>query len=393
MDQQDKINNQDGDKHQNSQSGEKQSNERQPHEQGRPRRRRRSRSAYSSDDRQQNMQQNNTQQQGLKSYFSRFRKSSKGVDNPWDLLEKVLTKSIIEQRRSRRWGIFFKSLIFVYLFALLFYMPLDNFLGGKSPTQLSEVTEPHVGVVNIQGVIAQDFEANADVIIGALKRAMENEQAKAVILSINSPGGSPVHAGRVYDAILKFKKDYTKPVYAVVDDIGASGAYYIAAGADEIYAYSTSLVGSIGVISAGFGLDKAIEKLGIERRVTTAGKHKDFLDPFAPLNQSNQVFWQDVLDGVYQVFVDSVKQTRGDKIKSADYDQVFSGLVFNGNQALKLGLIDGLGTVSSVSEEAFNLTTLVDYSHKEGIFDRFTEQLGLSFYERFVTRLSQVNLF
>ena len=382
------MNTQDGDKHQNSQSGERQSNE-----QSRPRRRRRSRPAYNSDDRQQSTQQNNTQQQGLKSYFSRFRKGSKGVDNPWDLLEKVLTKSITEQRRSRRWGIFFKSLIFVYLFALLFYMPLGNFLGGKNPTQLSEVTEPHVGVVKIQGVIAQDFEANADVIIGALKRAMENEQAKAVILSINSPGGSPVHSGRVYDAILKFKQDYAKPVYAVVDDIGASGAYYIAAGADEVYAYSTSLVGSIGVISAGFGLDKAIEKLGIERRVTTAGKHKDFLDPFAPLNKSNQVFWQSVLDGVYEVFVESVKQTRGDRIKPADYDQVFSGLVFNGNQALKLGLIDGLGTVSSVAEESFNLTTLVDYSHKEGIFDRFTEQLGLSFYERFVTRLSQVHLF
>lgn len=326
-------------------------------------------------------------------YFDRFRKKPRFSRNPWELLEKSLLASVTEQRRARRWGIFFKSLIFIYLFSLVFYNPLRHLLPTNEIATITSSSQPHIGIIKIQGTIGQDMEANAESITEGLKQAFANPQSKAIVLAINSPGGSPVHSGRIYDQIMKLKQESGKPVYAVISDLGASGAYYIAAAADQIYAYPTSLVGSIGVISAGFGFDQAMEKLGIERRLITSGKHKAFLDPFSPTDQENQVFWQNVLDGVHQVFISSVKKTRADKIKPVNYEQVFSGLVFNGTQALELGLIDHFGTVQSLAEDALELDNMIDYSQKKTPFDRLTEQLGIRLYQGFVHKITQLQWF
>jgi protease-4 len=286
----------------------------------------------------------------------------------WKLIEKTLLQMGVENRKSRRWGIFFKVLMFIYLFAVLFV-----FLGSDKNSL--ENAGPHVAVVDVKGVIADNEDANAKTIIKGLRASFKDPDTKAVILNVNSPGGSPVQAGYVYDEIKRLRKLHPDiKVYAVIADLGASGAYYIASAADEIYADKASLVGSIGVTASGFGFVDALKKIGVERRIFTSGKHKAFLDPFSPEKPDEVAFWHKVLDETHQQFIQKVREGRGDRLKETP--NMFSGLIWNGEQAVKLGLIDGLGSEDYVAREVIGVKNLVDFTPKPNPFDRFTQKLG-----------------
>ncbi|MGO1749105.1 MAG: S49 family peptidase [Marinobacter sp.] len=303
----------------------------------------------------------------------------------WKLIEKLVMSLQSEQRRSRRWGIFFKLLTFVYLFSLL--VIIWSPFGGS----LEAATSKHTALVEINGPISADELASADNIAGSLRAAFEEENAVAVILRINSPGGSPVQSGYVYDEIKRLREEYPeKKVYAVISDIGASGAYYIAAAADEIYANRASLVGSIGVVAGGFGFTGVMDKLGVERRLYTAGDNKAFLDPFSPEQEQEVVFWQSVLENTHQQFIEAVKKGRGDRL--ADDERLFSGLVWSGEKALELGLIDGLGSTSHVARQIIGQEDLVDYSRRKGPLLDFVDQLGLSFGQGVASQLVESRL-
>jgi protease-4 len=298
-----------------------------------------------------------------------------GEAKSWKLLEKTLLASVHEQRRARRWGIFFKLLTFVYLFGLvylfspLFHSDKSSALGSGSYTALIE----------IRGLIADKEAASADNLVGSLRAAFDDKKVKGVILRINSGGGSPVQSGYVWDEIKRLRGLHPDvKVYAVISDIGASGAYYIASAADQIYADKASLVGSIGVTAAGYGFVGTMEKLGVERRAYTSGEHKSFLDPFQPAKPEETAFWQGVLDTTHNQFIDVVKKGRGDRLKFQQHPELFSGLIWNGEQALQLGLIDGLGNASSVARDVIGEQELVDFSVEDSPFDRFSKKLGAS---------------
>ncbi len=289
----------------------------------------------------------------------------------WKLIEKLVMSLQSEQRKSRRWGIFFKLLTFGYLFALLFMI--------RSPLGdgLEAAAGKHTAVVEVNGTISAEELASADNIVGSLRSAFEAEKAVAVIMRINSPGGSPVQSGYIYDEMMRLRGEYPdKKLYAVISDIGASGAYYIAAAAEEIYADKASLVGSIGVVAGGFGFTDAMEKLGVDRRLYTAGENKAFLDPFSPENEQEVEFWEQVLETTHKQFIESVREGRGDRL--ADDDRLFSGLVWSGEQALELGLIDGLGSTSFVARQIVGQEELVDYSRHKSAFEDIVDQLGVS---------------
>ncbi len=303
----------------------------------------------------------------------------------WKLIEKLVMSLQSEQRKSRRWGIFFKLLTFIYLFAILLLL---KFPLGES---LQSAVGDHTALIEITGTIAADELASADNIVGSLRRAFEDPEAKAVILRINSGGGSPVQSGYVYDEIVRLRNEYPdKKVYAVISDIGASGAYYIAAAADEIYADKASLVGSIGVVAGGFGFTGTMDKLGVERRLYTAGENKAFLDPFSPENPEEVTFWQDVLETTHRQFIEQVRAGRGDRL--ADDERLFSGLVWTGEQALELGLVDGLGSSSYVAREIVGYKELVDYSSRRSPFENLIDQLGVSVGSGFASQLIESRL-
>lgn len=294
-------------------------------------------------------------------------------ERQWTLIEKLLGQAQAEQRKSRRWGIFFKSLGFIYLFALLF-LAFSN-RGGDALA----VTEPHVAMVNLKGMIAADTPASADLLAQGLRGAFEAENAKAVLLKINSPGGSPVQANYVYNEIRRLREAYPdKKLYAVITDMGASGAYYIASAADRIYADPASIVGSIGVIMASFGVQEAAEKLGVERRVYTAGEHKDMLDPFAPVKPEDRQHLQTMLDDIHQQFIAAVKQGRGERLKMEGHPKLFSGLFWTGQRALELGLIDGLKSPGQVARDVIGNEEIVDYSVSGSTVDRLLKRFGTS---------------
>lgn len=289
----------------------------------------------------------------------------------WKLIEKLVMSLQSEQRKSRRWGIFFKLLTFGYLFALFFLIQFPD-IGS-----LDRATGQHTAVVEVNGVIAADELASADNIVGSLRTAFEDENSVAVIMRINSPGGSPVQSGYVYDEMMRLKGEYPdKKLYAVISDVGASGAYYIAAAADEIYANRASLVGSIGVVAGGFGFTGAMDKLGVNRRLYTAGENKAFLDPFSPEKEQEVEFWESVLKTTHQQFIESVRKGRGDRL--ADDERLFSGLVWSGEQALELGLIDGLGSTSHVARQIIGQKELVDYSQRKSPLQNIVDQFGVS---------------
>lgn len=299
----------------------------------------------------------------------------------WRLIERVVMGLQKEQRRARRWGIFFKLLTFGYLFVILGVFLFSN----QFAPDVSEPAE-HTAIVQVKGAIADGEEANADAIIHALRNAFKAETSKAVIMRINSPGGSPVQSGYVYDEVKRLRELYPeKKAYAVITDIGASGAYYIAASADEIYADKASLVGSIGVVSSGFGFVDLMEKVGVERRAMTAGENKAFMDPFSPLKEKDREFWQSVLNTTHQQFIDQVKKGRGDRI--ADSDELYTGLVWSGEQALELGLIDGLGSSSYVARDLVGAEKLVDYTPQGSPLQQVIDQLGVSFAKGLASQL------
>mgnify|MGYP000729700958 CR=1 FL=1 len=290
-------------------------------------------------------------------------------EREWKLIEKLVGSINSEQKRARRWGIFFKLMTFGYLFFAI------------SLFSTSDLEAPNLGgggftaMVEVKGVIAAGEKASADLIVTGLRNAFKADGVKAVVLRINSPGGSPVQSGYVYDEIKRLRAIYTDiPLYAVIVDLGASGAYYIAAAADEIYADKASLVGSIGVVGSGFGFVGAMEKLGIERRQFTSGEHKGFLDPFTPINKSEKKFWQGVLATTHEQFIAQVKKGRGDKL--VQDAKLFSGLIWTGEQALELGLIDGLGGTSYVARELVGAEEIVDFTPKPSPFDSIIGRLG-----------------
>ncbi|GLS26515.1 peptidase [Marinibactrum halimedae] len=293
-------------------------------------------------------------------------------DRQWQLIEQLALEGAREQRKARRWGVVFKSLAFAYVFVALGLFWVS--LGSKRVS----TNEEHVALIRVDGVISADEPANANSIAGSLRKAFEEENAKAVIMAINSPGGSPVQAGYINDEIHRLKQKYpSKKVYSVISDIGASGGYYIAVAADEIYADKASLVGSIGVTASGFGFVDSLDKLGVERRHYTAGEHKAFLDPFSPVKASETEFWQGVLNTVHKQFVTVVQEGRGQKLMAPE-EELYSGLIWSGEQAKALGLIDGLGSAGYVAREVIGVEDVIDYSRRSSPLAQLVEQLGLS---------------
>jgi len=286
-----------------------------------------------------------------------------------EVVTQLAESSLREQRRARRWGIFFKALTFAYIGGILFMF------GDASLTKVN-INEKHTALIELNGVIADNELASADNIVTALRDAFDNENSAGVILRINSPGGSPVQSGYIYDEILRLREDNPDtPLYAVVTDICASGGYYIASAADKIYADKASIVGSIGVRMDNFGFVDAIEKLGIERRTLTAGENKALLDPFLPENEKAKAHMQTMLTEIHQQFIDAVKQGRGDRLDSS-VDGVFSGLIWTGEAAVNIGLVDELASASHVAREVIGAETIVDYTLKEDLLERFAERLG-----------------
>ncbi len=302
-----------------------------------------------------------------------------------DLVIKLAQSSLVEQRRSRRWGIFFKLLVFTYLFGVL-YLYSDISL-----EVVEDAGKGHTAKVQIKGVIAESEKANADNIVKGLKQALADKSTKGVILSINSPGGSPVQAGIVYDEIMRLRKKYPKkPVYAVVSDICASGAYYIASAAEKIYADKASIVGSIGVRMDGFGFEGAMKALGIERRLLTAGKNKAMMDPFSPVNKEVQQHLKSMLKEIHQQFIKAVKDGRGKRLHETE--DMFSGLIWTGAKSVELGLVDGLANEAYVARELFDTKTIVDYTPKEDVLQRFADKMGAGVHSALVNLLQALSI-
>jgi protease-4 len=293
-------------------------------------------------------------------------------DQGWErgLMNRLAFASLREQRRARRWGIFFKFLFFGYLVVLLLlYLPRDIMTttgGGK-----------HTALVELRGVIAEDSEASADRIVSSLRSAFEDEMTAGVIVRINSPGGSPVQAGYINDEIQRLRKQRPDiPIHAVVTDVCASGGYYVAAAADRIYADKSSVIGSIGVLMNGFGFVDAMDKLGVERRLLTAGEHKGLLDPFSPARPDELQHIQKLLDELHAQFIEVVKQGRGERLNSEDKD-LFSGLVWSGQRSVELGLVDALGSSSYVAREVIGAEEIVDFTTERDYLERLAERLGV----------------
>jgi len=293
-------------------------------------------------------------------------------NNNWErgVLEKLAMSSIQEQRRARHWSIFFKVLTLGYLFILLFIF-MDWF--GNKDAALS--TGKHTALVNMQGVIAPDSAAGADFIIPGLQDAFDDKGTQGVILRINSPGGSPVQAGQINDEIRRLRAKYPQiPLYVVVEDICASGGYYVAVAGDRIFVDKASLIGSIGVLMDGFGFTGTMEKLGVERRLLTAGSNKGFLDPFSPSNTQQEQYAKQLLTEIHQQFIDVVRQGRGKRLKETP--DTFSGLVWNGRRGIEMGLADGYGSIESVARDVIKAEEIVDFTMKESFGERLAKRFG-----------------
>jgi protease IV len=291
------------------------------------------------------------------------------ADANWerDVIEKLATASLREQRRARRWGIFFKLLGFAYLTIFLFLIlspRFDDTLSGK-----------HTALVEVVGVIDSKGDASADRVTLALQNAFKDKNTQGIILRINSPGGSPVQAGIIYDEIRRLRGlNPGIPMYAVVEDLCASGGYYIAAAADKIYVDKASIVGSIGVIMDGWGFTGTMDKLGIERRALTSGENKAFLDPFSPEDEKQKKHALTMLNEIHQQFIDVVRKGRGKRLKESP--DLFSGLMWTGAKSIELGLSDGFGSVDFVAREVIKAEDIVDYTQKDNLAERFAKRFG-----------------
>jgi protease IV len=302
-----------------------------------------------------------------------------GGGENWErgVLERLVRSVLDEQRKARRWGIFFKSLTFVYLFLLL-VLALGVF-GGKDKA----LSGRHTALVELNGVIAADSEASAERINAGLLDAFKDKNTAGVIVRINSPGGSPVQAGQINSEIRRLRGLYPKvPLYVVVEDICASGGYYVAVAAERIYVDQASLVGSIGVLMDGFGFTGTMEKLGVERRLLTAGDNKGFLDPFSPLNPKQKELAEKMLAEIHHQFIDVVKQGRGKRLKEAP--ELFSGLIWTGQRSIELGLADGVGSVETVARDVIKAEDIVDFTPRQNLAERFARRFGAATAEALV---------
>ena len=285
-----------------------------------------------------------------------------------DVLQKLALAAVREQRRSRHWSILFKSLGFLYLFIVLFLA------AGWFGDDGVGIPKAHTALVDLQGVIASD-QASADAVITSLQNAFEDKKTKGVVLRINSPGGSPVQAGQIYDEIRRLRKLHPQvPLYAVVDDICASGGYYVAVGADKIFVDKASIVGSIGVLMDGFGFTETMEKLGVERRLLTAGENKGFLDPFSPVDPAQQAYAKQMLEEIHGQFIATVREGRGKRLKETP--DMFTGLVWSGERSIQLGLADEIGSLDTVARDVIKAEDIVDFTQEESLAERLAGRLG-----------------
>jgi len=292
-------------------------------------------------------------------------------------LEKVALAAIQEQRRARHWSILFKLLIFIYLFVVLFLWL--GWIGKKDSTSSGK----HTALVELRGVIGPESSASADTVIAGLQDAFKDKGTQGVILRINSPGGSPVQAGHINDEIKRLRAKYPDiPIYAVVEDICASGGYYVAVAANQIYVDKGSIIGSIGVLMDGFGFTGLMDKLGIERRLLAAGDNKGFLDPFSPVSESQQQYAATMLDEIHQQFITVVRQGRGQRLKETP--ELFSGLLWVGTRSVELGLADALGSVDYVAREVIKAEEIVDFTPRENIAERVARRFGAAMAETLV---------
>jgi protease IV len=284
------------------------------------------------------------------------------------VITRLAQASLKEQTRARRWSIFFKFLLFAYIAFVLFQFAEPNFKGAGLASR-------HTALIDLTGVIADNEDSSADNIISSLRSAFEDSKTAGVILRINSPGGTPVQAGYIYDEIIRLRKLYPDiPLYAVISDICASGGYYVASATDKIYADKASIVGSIGVRMDNFGFVGTIDKLGIERRTLTAGENKALMDPFLPVDTTQQQHLQTMLNNIHRQFIDAVKKGRGDRLK--DDTRLFSGLIWTGEESLKLGLVDELGSAGYVAREVIGAEDIVEYTVTEDLFERLSSRVG-----------------
>jgi protease IV len=301
------------------------------------------------------------------------------MDN--EMIEKVLLAHVAEQRRARRWGIFWRVATFGVLAIILAGVMSDHATVSSVPTSR------HTALVDIDGVISSEGNASADVLNESLRMAFENKAAAGVILRINSPGGSPVQSGIVFDEIKRLKALHQdKPVIAVIEDVGASGGYYVASAADSIYVDKASLVGSIGVRLDSFGFTEALRKLGVERRLLVAGENKSMLDPFLPVDPKKKAAMQGMLNEVHEQFIEAVKKGRGERL--AQSPEVFSGMVFTGARSIQLGLADGLGTIDSVARDLIKAEDIIDYTLQPSLAERLAKRFGASMGEAFAKVMS-----
>ena len=291
-------------------------------------------------------------------------------------IEKLALAALDEQRRSRRWGIFFKLLVFIYLTVLLI-IGMD-WVGKKDSSH-----GKHTALVEVNGVIAPNSNASADNVSSGLQEAFKDKRTQGVILRINSPGGSPVQAGYINDEIRRLRSKYPDiPLYAVVEDICASGGYYIAVAADRIYVDKASIIGSVGVLMDGFGFTGTMEKLGVERRLLSAGENKGFLDPFSPVLEPQKEYAQQMLDQIHQQFIGVVRAGRGKRLKETP--DMFSGLMWVGQKSIDLGLADALGSVDYVAREVIKAEDIVDFTPRENVAERLAKRFGAGMAEGLV---------
>ncbi len=304
------------------------------------------------------------------------------LSNEWKIIEKTMLASVEEQRRARRWGVFFKLLTFGYV--IIFFVLMGAGRGcSSSPTPaIPVVDEPHIAVVDVNGVISKDQDANADDINKAINKAYKNKNVKAVALRINSPGGSPVQSDEIWLNIMAQRKDHPEiKTYAIIGDIGASGAYYIASAADEIYVNPSSLVGSIGVILPNYDIQGLMQKVGVKDRTMHAGEYKDILSMGREMTEFEKEHITKVLDNTHQNFIDAVKEGRGDKLKDPEKNKLFTGLFWSGKQSIELGLADKKGGLTQLKKD-LDLDTAIDYTPVDPmkkLFEQFAIKMGSGF--------------
>ena len=301
-----------------------------------------------------------------------------------ELVNKLATAALKEQRRARLWGIFFKLLTFAYI--TVFLLMAIDWKGGDVVG-----SKKHTAMVEVSGLIAPGTDASAEKITTALQAAFKDKNTQGVIVRINSPGGSPVQAQTIYDEMKRLRQKYPEiPLYAVVEDVCASGGYFVAVGADRIYVGKASIVGSIGVLMNGFGFTGLMDKLGVERRLITAGENKAMLDPFSPLDEKDKAHIKTLMGDIHQQFIGVVREGRGKRLKEAP--EIFSGLIWTGQKSVDLGLADGFGSLEYVAREVIKAEEIRDFTISEGVAEKLARRFGASISSAFVEALLRASI-